>query len=265
MEAEQSAEMVRGRDSCRASETAGGGGGAIRLKLDMQAPITATPRSTATLTVALPLTLTFTLDLGLALTPHPRPYLSPCPNCHPRPNLHLQPHLHTPHLTLIFTQIRSIAPSRLRLLRGGVASARRPRQCYHAATTAELTLLTPRTFCSHYLSAALGERTADRCAVCGTRYARRRRRAAAGARRRQHEGASLSDAVLSGLGARRLTCTSGWHSAQRWQPDLPGNALATFCGAYGAASRVHACGSHLSLEMALLDSKMAEICRCAGQ
>ena len=32
MEAEQSAEMVRGRDSCRASETAGGGGGAIRLK-----------------------------------------------------------------------------------------------------------------------------------------------------------------------------------------------------------------------------------------
>ena len=130
VEAEQSAEMVRGRDSCRASETAGGGGGAIRLKLDMQAPITATPRSTATLTVALPLTLTFTLDLGLALTPHPHPYLSPCPNCHPRPNLHLQPHLHTPHLTLIFTQIRSIAPSRLRLLRGGVASARRPRQCY---------------------------------------------------------------------------------------------------------------------------------------
>ncbi len=218
VEAEQSAEMVRGRDSCRASETAGGGGGAIRLKLDMQAPITATPRSTATLTVALPLTLTFTLDLGLALTPHPHPYLSPCPNCHPRPNLHLQPHLHTPHLTLIFTQIRSIAPSRLRLLRGGVASARRPRQCYHAATTAELTLLAPRTFCSHYLSAALGERTADRCAVCGTRYARRRRRA--GARRRQHEGASLSDAVLSGLGARRLTCTSGWHSAQRWQPYL---------------------------------------------
>lgn len=49
----------------------------------------------------------------------------PLLSLHPRPNLHLQPHLHTPHLTLIFTQIRSIAPSRLRLLRGGVASARR--------------------------------------------------------------------------------------------------------------------------------------------
>ena len=52
-------------------------------------------------------------------------------------HLHLHPHLHptpSPH-----PHPHQVAPSTLQLLCGGVASARHPRQSYHAAAAAELT------------------------------------------------------------------------------------------------------------------------------
>ena len=164
----------------------------LRLKLDNHAgaahrhpappPLSPSPSP--------PLTLTFTLDLGLALPLVLTPTSVHAFTFSSTPSLTCIFSLtFTPHLTLIFTHTRSIAPSRLRLLHGGGAFARRPRQCYHAAATAELTLLAPRTFYSRRFSAVLSERAAARCAVCDTRYARRQR---AGARWRQHEGMSLS-------------------------------------------------------------------------
>ena len=100
MEAEQSAEMVRGRDSCRASENAGGGGGGSStcrrrsppprappppspspLPLPSPSPSTSaspsplilTPTSAHALTVTLALTCTF----SLTFTPHTSPSSSP--------------------------------------------------------------------------------------------------------------------------------------------------------------------------------------------